>query len=238
MKTLTQERLSHLNASALDQLIKFLEPLITETRRQKILGILDSRTEHVVPVLEGIFDMGNLHAVVRTTEGLGFHSLDVVESLSHYRSANRVTQGTEKWVDIRKWKSTQECFEDLKSRGYTIACSQLSPQAIDLEQIDFSKKTALVFGNEKQGVSEFALSNADIHFKIPMQGFVQSFNISVAAAIALSYARRAIPQNCRLNPEQKKFSYAHFLLQSLPDPEPVFNRALSCAKESAKVSIG
>ena len=54
-----------------------------------------------------------------------------------------------------------------------------------LDAVFAEEKIALVVGNEKDGVSETALSNADRIIKIPMRGFVQSLNVSVAAAIVL-----------------------------------------------------
>ncbi len=61
---------------------------------------------------------------------------------------------------------------------------------IDLYEIDFTKKTAIVLGNEHRGVSDEAANFADVKFQIPMFGMIQSLNVSVAAAITLYEAVR------------------------------------------------
>lgn len=56
-----------------------------------------------------------------------------------------------------------------------------------MNKLDISKKTAIVFGSEMNGLSDFAIDNSDIQMQIPMFGFTESFNISVSAAICLHH---------------------------------------------------
>lgn len=67
--------------------------------------------------------------------------------------------------------------------------SPLTP--IPLEEVDFSRPTALVFGNEKLGVSAELLALCDGAFTIPMYGLTESLNVSVAASIAIHHGRVA-----------------------------------------------
>ncbi len=210
--------------SKLQSAIEFLEPLVNDERKRKIMEVLSHRTEHVIPVLEGIYDMGNLHAVVRTAEGLGFHALHLVETQENYKLPNRVTQSTDKWLEITKWKAVGPCFQELKNQGYQIACSSLSTKSIPLNAIDLHQKTALVFGNERSGASQEALDLADHHFQIPMVGFAQSFNISVAAAISLAHVRDKITST--LSVETQRRFYAEYLLRSVSNPDPILRGIL------------
>src|SRR5690606_16838237 len=97
----------------------------------------------------------------------------------------RVTQGADKWVEINKWKKSQDCIRALKDQGYEICVTHLDATSKPLREVNFSGKTALVVGNEKAGVSAEMIEAADQRVIIPMSGFVQSFNISVAGALSL-----------------------------------------------------
>lgn len=175
---------------SLNQSIDILKALVRPERLEKIQKVIQTRTRNILPVLEGIFDQGNLNAVIRTSESLGFFEMHVIETQPHFKAANRVTQGADKWTTIQRWKSTPKCFESLQSRGYQVLATALSSTAKPIDEVDFSKPTALVFGNEKEGCSPEALASADGHVLIPMHGFSQSFNISVAAGISLYHAYR------------------------------------------------
>src|SRR5690606_18760270 len=63
--------------------------------------------------------------------------------------------------------------------------THLDAKAKPLHEFDFSGRCALVLGNEKDGVSQEMIAAADECIIIPMSGFVQSFNISVAGALSL-----------------------------------------------------
>jgi tRNA (guanosine-2'-O-)-methyltransferase len=79
-------------------------PLLTTERRQKIDRVVAGRNFETAVVLEGIYDRGNISAVMRTAEGLGFANFHVIETQEKFKEANRVTQGADKWVEVQKWK--------------------------------------------------------------------------------------------------------------------------------------
>jgi len=68
--------------------------------------------------------------------------------------------------------------------------SAITPDAKNLYELDLTKKTAIVLGNEHRGVTVEAAELADENFLIPMHGMVQSLNVSVAAAVVLYEALR------------------------------------------------
>ncbi|WP_413288309.1 TrmH family RNA methyltransferase [Bdellovibrio sp. HCB337] len=167
-----------------DLILQHIGPLLTPERRQKIDRVVAGRNFETAVVLEGIYDRGNISAVMRTAEGLGFANFHVVETQEKFKEANRVTQGADKWVEVQKWKQSKDCIKALKDQGYRICVTTLEASK-PLAEIDFSGKTALVLGNEKDGVSREMIDAADERMIIPMPGFVQSFNISVAGALCL-----------------------------------------------------
>lgn len=165
-------------------ILQHVGPLLTPERRQKIDRVVAGRNFETAVVLEGIYDRGNISAVMRTAEGLGFANFHVIELQEKFKEANRVTQGADKWVEVQKWKQSKDCIQNLKQQGYRICVTTLEGGR-PISEVDFSGKTALVLGNEKDGVSREMIDAADERIIIPMPGFVQSFNISVAGAISL-----------------------------------------------------
>ncbi len=100
----------------------------------------------------------------------------------------KISQNADKWLDVRRWGATRECLLHLRAEGFAIYATHLDPGARPLRALPFAGKVALVFGNEHRGVSDDALALADASYAIPMRGFVQSLNVSVAAAISLAAA--------------------------------------------------
>jgi tRNA (guanosine-2'-O-)-methyltransferase len=105
-----------------------------------------------------------------------------------YDRNKKISQNADKWLEVTRWRSTAECLGKLKQDGFAIYATHLDAQSRQLEALSFAGKVALVFGNEHRGVSPEALALADATYAIPMRGFVQSLNVSVAAAISLHRA--------------------------------------------------
>lgn len=170
------------------EVIEALAPYLTEHRQEKIARVVRQRTYTVTPVLEGLYDRGNVSAVIRSAEAMGFQSVHVIETAAKFKEANRVTQGAEKWLDVIRWRSTAACVERLRQGGYRILAAHVD-KAEPIDAYDFSEPAAIVFGNEHEGLSEEVLDTADGRLMIPMSGFTRSFNISVAAALILYHVR-------------------------------------------------
>jgi tRNA (guanosine-2'-O-)-methyltransferase len=105
-----------------------------------------------------------------------------------YDPNKKISQNADKWLDVRRWTSTRDCLGHLKGEGYRLYATHLGQDSVGLADLSFAPRVALVFGNEHRGVSDEAAAMADANFTIPMLGFVQSFNVSVAAAITLARA--------------------------------------------------
>lgn len=197
--------------------LKSIAPSLTAERIKKIERVIDNRCFDVAVVLESIYDRGNISAVMRTSEALGFVNFHVIETQEKFKEANRVTQGSDKWVETRKWKSTTEAVKNLKAQGYQLCVTTLEG-ARPIGEVDFSKPTAFVLGNEKEGVSREMIEAADERIIIPMQGFVQSFNISVAGALGLYHIQqdrlRRLGKFSELTPVQKDILKAHYCLRT------------------------
>jgi tRNA (guanosine-2'-O-)-methyltransferase len=158
-------------------------------RKARIDAVVANRTRTLTVVMEAFCDPQNANAVLRTCEGFGIQELHVVEGpMKPYDRNKRISQNADKWLDVRRWDSTRACLEHLRSEGFAIYVTHLDDGARPLGELSFAGKVALVFGNESRGVSAEALALADACYAIPMRGFVQSLNVSVAAAVSLAKA--------------------------------------------------
>lgn len=198
--------------------IKHIGPILTEARRSRIDQVVKGRNYSNAVVLESIYDRGNISAVMRSAEGMGFANCHIIETGERFKESARVTAGADKWVDVSKWKNTKDCVQKLKSQGYRIIVTHLDETSKPLHEIDFTGKTALVLGNEKDGVSSEMLAAADERVIIPMSGFVQSFNISVAGALSMYHISldrlKKLGKNGDLSEEQMEILRAVYFLRT------------------------
>ena len=163
--------------------LEVIYPLLTLDRRQKIDRVVEERTFNICAVLENIYDRGNASAVMRSAEALGIGSVHSIELSDKLKESQRTTAGADKWVELTRWKTTKDCVLNLKQQGYQIIVTHLDSTSKNISEVDFSKPSAIVLGNEKEGVSPEMIAAADHRVILPMVGFVQSYNISVAASL-------------------------------------------------------
>ena len=158
-------------------------------RKARIDEVVSRRTRTLVVVMEAFCDPQNVNAVLRTCDAFGVQEVHVVEGpMKGFDRNKKISQNADKWLDVTRWASTRECLASLKQRGFAIYVTWLGEGTVGLPELDFSGPVALVFGNESRGVSDDALALADARYAIPMRGFSQSLNVSVAAAVSLARA--------------------------------------------------
>lgn len=204
-----------------EEVVDLLGPRLTERRRARIAEVVAERTDEIVTVLDGIYDRGNTSAVIRTAEALGYLSMHVVESQEHFKEANRVTQGTDKWVDIRRWEAPEPCIDRLREEGRRLYVTALEADKT-FDEVEVATPAAVVFGNEKDGVSPAMREAADETFRVEMPGFAQSFNISVGAALVLYELykrRRDAGGHGTLDERQRRILTARYMVKSVDEPE-------------------
>lgn len=209
------------------EVIEKMLPILTANRNERIRETVSKRTYDIVPVLDGIHDLGNFSAVLRSAEAFGLQEIHFVENQPKYKVSQRTSKGTDKWLDVVRWKESLACAKSLKERGYQIIATHLDDKAVPISQIDFSKKTAIILGNEKDGVSKEILDMADARCIIPMQGFAESFNISVAAAISFYHIYQdrmtRLGYHGNLTAEEQERLVADYFLRTVDNPEVYFS---------------
>jgi tRNA (guanosine-2'-O-)-methyltransferase len=207
-----------------EEVLTELAPHLTDERRARLEQVVDGRSLHLVPVLENIYDRGNVSAVMRSAEAFGFLQMHLVDRPgARFKAANRVTRGAEKWLDVHQATSPQEAVGELNARGYQVWATDLATTH-SIDDLDWTRPTAVVLGNEKDGVSPEMRGLVDGCFRIPMAGFSQSFNISVAAALIFYHAHleaRRLGPEARLSSAQRRQVLANYYLRCFDNPEAV-----------------
>jgi tRNA (guanosine-2'-O-)-methyltransferase len=167
--------------------IAALRPLLGDERADTLDGTAARRLSGLVLVLENLHDPHNGGAATRTFEAVGGLELRVVGGIFF---SERVTQGAEKWLEVHRDESIEACVAALKVRGFRLYATVPGAQTT-LEEIDPLTPAAFLLGNEHEGLSRRARELADAEVSIPLHGFSQSVNLSVASALCVyTHARR------------------------------------------------
>jgi tRNA (guanosine-2'-O-)-methyltransferase len=193
-------------------LIAHLSGFLTEARYEKMRSVLENRTRYLTVVLEDIYQPHNASAVLRSCDGFGVQDVHIIENRNSYKVNPGVELGTSRWLSLTKYNgkgyNSSEAIETLREKGYRIVATSPHTNDTPLEDFDLQKgKTALFFGNELDGLTGGVLEEADEFLRIPMYGFVESFNISVSCAITLHhlvYRLHAMPFAWKLSEEERE----------------------------------
>jgi tRNA (guanosine-2'-O-)-methyltransferase len=170
-----------------ERVIELLEPLVLERRRLRLQSVIDRRLASVQVIFDAPHDPHNGAAVVRSCEAFGVQFVNVVERKEKFLASPTVTRGSEKWVDLRQFASASDAVAAARAADLELVGAhpdgELSPE--DLRHVP---RLALVLGNEHDGIAEDLEAACVRRVRVPMRGFVESLNVSVSAAILLSYA--------------------------------------------------
>jgi tRNA (guanosine-2'-O-)-methyltransferase len=204
-------------------LIAYLSEFVTPERRERMRDVLSERTRYVTVAVEDIYQPHNASAVLRTCDACGVQDVHIIENRNAYRVNPGVELGTAQWLTLHRYRdddrNTERAVETLRSRGYRVVATSPHTTHKNIDEIDLGAgPVALLFGNELDGLSDTALSLADEYVAIPMVGFVESFNISVSAAIVLYHLTsrlRASGIDYRLSREEHEELHLGWLRQSI-----------------------
>lgn len=166
-----------------------------QRRAEKFKRVAALRQMNLTVVLENIYDLHNLGAVLRTSDSVGIHEIfilqtDEVLQKKNLKLGKRTSSGARRWVDVHYYNTPEACFEHVKSKYEKVWSTMLGEGAKSLHELDLSQSVALLFGNERTGLTPETAAFSDGNFIIPQVGMVESLNISVACAVTLYEAFR------------------------------------------------
>lgn len=168
---------------------------MTPERRQRLREVAFRRQGDLTVILENVHDPHNIGAVIRSCDAVGIPEIFVLYTEPHLTEEHiligkKSSGGARKWVDVHYYTDMEECFRHVKKKYGRVLATHLGEAAEPLYNLGLTRPLALLFGNERDGVSRAALAYADGNFAIPQMGMAKSLNISVACAVTLYEALR------------------------------------------------
>ncbi|GGP09207.1 TrmH family RNA methyltransferase [Nonomuraea glycinis] len=148
-------------------------------------------------ILESVTGPFNVGSIFRSAAAFGVDTIWLAGNATPPTNpkAGKTALGTERLVTWHDAMPATEAVKAARDDGYTVLAIELTSDALPLHKADLARNVCLVVGSEDHGCSPALLDAADGVCYIPQVGRVGSFNVSVAAAIALAEARRQEWQN-------------------------------------------
>ena len=216
-----------------DDLLRYLESYLTENRKELFQKVLDERTKHFTVVLEDIYQPHNTSAVIRSCDIFGVPDVYTIENEFTNKISRHVARGSHKWVDIHRFKkdidNTIPCLDHVHKQGYQLIATTPHIDSTYLPDFDITKKTAFIFGREKGGISDIIKERADGFLKIPMYGFTESLNISVAVAIILQHVTNKLKvsdADWQLQSSEKREIYERWVRKTIKNVDMIVDHYL------------
>lgn len=208
-------------------------PHLEERIIRKAEAAIRNRTSRLIIVVERCTNDHNYSAILRTAEALGIQHVwiiappksneqdetslttslgKVVKRVSakelqsramHHLFARKATE----WLNVREFEDTASCISELKLKRYTVWATDLSQQAVCLEKNEIPptpEKVAIVFGTEAVGCTQEMLEAADLRVYLPLRGFADSLNLSVATALVIQQLFVLDPSLLGSMPEEER----------------------------------
>ncbi len=168
---------------------------MTPERTAKFERVVRGRQLNLCVILENVHDPHNIGAVIRSCDAVGINEVYILYTDPNLKSEElsvkkTTSTGARKWVDVYLYEDAKECFAAVKKKYNKIYSTHLAVDSVGLHELDLTESIALMFGNERDGLTKEALAYSDGNFIIPMKGMVGSLNISVACAVTLYEALR------------------------------------------------
>ncbi|WP_141735603.1 TrmH family RNA methyltransferase [Oligoflexus tunisiensis] len=180
---------------------ELLSPRLSPLRRERMQRVASQRTRHLRLVLQDVFDPHNVGACLRSAEAFGILCCDQVNLYQKFGKISTVSRGADQWLEVRRFTDLGLYLKGLRERGFKVAAAYPAGTSMPLAELPLDEPLAVVFGNEREGLHKAWQDHVDYRFTIPMYGMVESFNISVSAALTL----HSLTERGRVELPQDKF---------------------------------
>lgn len=170
-----------------ERVVRALEDLVTESRKERIREVIDARIGSVTVVFDSFHDPHNGAAILRTCDAFGIAKAHAVETYEPLLASNEVARGSQRWVEVERYATAGPCAEGLVEAGYELVATHPQGELLPSALADVPR-LALVMGNERVGISAALREHCKRSVRIPMRGFAESLNVSVTAALLLFHA--------------------------------------------------
>lgn len=137
-------------------------------------------------MLDGIEDPHNLGAILRSVDAINAQGVIIGKhnQVPLNSTVAKVSTGAIEYVNVAQVTNLTNTIKYLKEKGYWIVGAEAN-ESVDFNTLKYDFPTLLVVGSEGKGISNLVLKQCDYRVKIPMEGHVNSLNVSVATAVLL-----------------------------------------------------
>ncbi|HUH13305.1 MAG TPA: tRNA (guanosine(18)-2'-O)-methyltransferase TrmH [Longimicrobiales bacterium] len=185
-------------------------------RFRRLRAVLERRQPDLTVAMEDVHKGRNFAALLRTADAVGVLEAHAT-AYERDRPHRGIAAGAGKWMVVRRHDTTAALLAHLRGAGLRILAAHPGEDAPAFRDVDYTGPTALLFGNELDGLSAEGLAGADGRVRIPMLGMVRSLNVSVAAGLLLYEAERqrtaaGLYERSRLDPatfQRTLFEWLH-----------------------------
>lgn len=161
---------------------------MSRSRFEKFKQVLRDRQPDMTVLTDQVHKAQNISAILRTADAVGIPEIHMVQPIRGRLVYHNTAGGSGRFVAARVHPTIDDAMSMVRQRGFKLYAAHWSERAVNYREVDYRQPFALVMGAEKRGLSEAAAEAADEHLTIPMVGMVESYNVSVAAAIILEEA--------------------------------------------------
>jgi tRNA (guanosine-2'-O-)-methyltransferase len=221
----------NLNLQQKKELTDYLSGFVTGNRLKRFEEVIEKRLNHLQIVVEDLYQGHNASAVIRSCDCFGVQYVHFIEGRNTMKVNEEIALGAGSWVTVQKHNghenNTVACLRELKEKGFRIVATTPHTNDCTVDKLPVDKKLALVFGTEKEGITDEVRSMADEFVRIPMYGFTESFNISVSAALCMheltTRIRRDV-KDCYLSEDEKTEVFYTWLCNSIDKSELIIKK--------------
>ncbi len=147
---------------------------------------MDISLEDPIVILDKLQDPGNMGTILRTSVAAGIKNIVTIKGSVDIYNPKVVRSTAGAIFNIRSIEidDVKHFADDIKAQGYKLITTKMEAETA-FNEYKYSKKTAIVIGNEGKGISKEIFELSDLSVKIPLFGEIESLNASVAAAIII-----------------------------------------------------
>ena len=199
---------------------------ISDERQARVREMLARRLGSVVVILEAVHRRHNASAILRSCECFGVHEVHLVTK--GFKPSKGAARGSERWLDIHRWESTDDAVSALRARGFRLYVADLMDGAHSPDTLPVDGNIAILMGAELTGVSDRARELCDGAICVPMHGLTESLNVSVAAACILQRLTERVRESSgegNLDSERQEEFFAEWSERELSAKQGMLARA-------------
>src|SRR4051812_30981612 len=133
----------------------------TPKRYHRLRAVLDRRQPDLTVLLEDVQVPRNLAAILRSCDAVGVLAAHAVWPGGRLKISRPASGGNRRWLPVHKHRTLADALAHLRSTGVRVLAAHPRPEAVPFRELDLTRPTCFLLGNEDNGLSEEALAGAD-----------------------------------------------------------------------------